>query len=242
MIGSAIFIVSADIARHVGSPIPLCWLSSTATPVTAHEHDDPPTSRTSIVPCRCTRPGPTPDQMARCRPRATSSPAVPPCTTTADPGMERIRYRPVSWLRTPYPCGAEEARQGHREARRWRRWPTDPGHGQRSRLKQAGAHRLDTGSRLVSRSSSAPRLGPTALGASAIAAGTDSTTTSASAPPPSPGPSHVGPCCRLLLHADPRDYMQNLALQQPSPRGADVDAVVPHVDPVEATRCTPRPG
>ena len=80
-------------------PMPLCWLSSTATPwrltntTTAH-------TRTSMVPCRCTRPAqrrtrwPLPSSCHMVTRRTTA-------TTTADPGMERIRYSPVSWLRTP---------------------------------------------------------------------------------------------------------------------------------------------
>ena len=39
----------------------------------------------------------------------------------------------------------QEARQGHREHDAGA-VGQDPGHGQRSRLQQAGAHRLDTGS------------------------------------------------------------------------------------------------
>ncbi len=80
-------------------PMPLCWLSSTATPwrlaktIAAH-------ANTSMVPCRCTRPAqrrtrwPLPSSCHMVTRRTTA-------TTTADPGMERMRYSPVSWFSTP---------------------------------------------------------------------------------------------------------------------------------------------
>ena len=80
-------------------PMPLCWFSTTATAcrllktTTAHK-------RTTNVPCRWTRPAhrrtrwPLPSSCQMVTRRTTA-------TTTADPGMERMRYSPVSWLSTP---------------------------------------------------------------------------------------------------------------------------------------------
>ena len=86
-----------------------------------------------------------------------------------------------------------------------------------------------------SRMSSAPRFGPTALGASAIAAGTPSTTSSAAGASGASGSltRGLGRRC-LVLHADSVDQRQDLPLQQLPARGAHVDAVRrAHVDPVE---------
>ena len=70
-------------------PMPLCWLSSTATPcrlvntITAH-------TRTTMVHCRCTRPAqrrtrwPVPSSCHTVTRRTTA-------TTTADPGIDKMR-------------------------------------------------------------------------------------------------------------------------------------------------------
>ena len=67
--------------------------------VPAGEHDHGPDQDEQVA-CRCTRPAqrrtrwPLPSSCQMVTRRTTA-------TTTADPGMERMRYRPVSWLRTP---------------------------------------------------------------------------------------------------------------------------------------------
>ena len=80
-------------------PMPLCWFSTTAT-LCRLTNTMTAQMRTSMVPCRCTRPAqrrtrwPLPSSCHSVTRRTTA-------TTTAEPGMERMRYRPVSWFRTP---------------------------------------------------------------------------------------------------------------------------------------------
>ena len=70
-------------------PMPLCCLSSTAMPWRLMKTMTAQT-RTSMVPCRCTRPA---QRRTRC-PLPSSCHMVTrrtTATTTAEPGMERIR-------------------------------------------------------------------------------------------------------------------------------------------------------
>ncbi len=70
-------------------PMPLCWFSSTATACRLVKTTAAHTSTTSVH-CRCTRPAqrrtrwPVPSSCQTVTRRTTA-------TTTADPGMDRIR-------------------------------------------------------------------------------------------------------------------------------------------------------
>ena len=90
---------NAAAVRMAAMPMPLCWFNNNATQwrlaktTAAHR-------TTNRVHWRCTRPA---QRRTRC-PLPSSCQIVTrrtTATTTAEPGMEMMRNRPVSWFSTP---------------------------------------------------------------------------------------------------------------------------------------------